>query len=187
MDFEQPSLLERVVENLTRYVLAPHVHGRFVRNLQLKGGEHVLELGCGGGMMTRFLCDTLTDGTVAGIDTSRYWTDVARKRMSGRRNAQIICGDVRELPLEPGSQDVEIVHLVLHDIPSVERQSIIDALATALAGNGRLHIKEPTRESHGMSVEEIHDLCACAGLRELRREYSSSIFTGPLYYGVYGH
>ncbi len=73
----------------------------------------------------------------------------------------------------------------LHDVAAEERPPIVQALAERLAEGGRLHIKEPTKESHGMPAAEIDCLVVDAGLRKLLQERSSSLFTGPLYYAVY--
>lgn len=185
MDFDNPSRLELFVHSLANVLLSPRAHAPFARELGLAGDERVLEFGCGGGPMSLYLARLLPDGRLTGLDTSEVWLERARRRCAGHGNVEFVSDDIREDAVAPGPFDVEVVHLVLHDIPESERPVIMQALADRLAEDGRLHIKEPTRESHGMPAEEIDALAAEAGLRKVSEERGSSIFTGPLHYGVY--
>lgn len=185
MDFDNPSRLELLIHSLANTLLAPRAHGPFARGLGLSGHEHVLEFGCGGGPMSPYLARELPDGRLVCLDTSKAWLDRARERCAAHANVEFVSDDIRTSGVAKGPFDAIVVHLMLHDVPAEDRSPIVQALADRLAEGGRLHIKEPTKDSHGMPAEEIDALMADAGLRKLSEDRSSSIFTGPLYYGVY--
>lgn len=173
------------MQSLTNTLLAPFFHARFARDLDLRGDESVLEFGCGGGAMSSYLARELPHGHLTALDTSEAWLERARRRCGACDNVAYVSDDLRQPEVAQGPFDVAIVHLVLHDISADQRPAIVQGLADRLADDGRLHIKEPTKESHGMPAEEIDGLATTAGLRKVSQERGSSIFTGPLYYGVY--
>jgi ubiquinone/menaquinone biosynthesis C-methylase UbiE len=167
-DFEQPSLLF-LAEDRLKAVLGGRLlynplyqkHGGF------RGDERVLDFGCGGGVGTRCIARLLTrGGRVTGVDMSSTMLKRARRRLRGFANADVQVGDIRTLELEKGEFDVISVIHVLHDIDPEERASYVDRLAHLLKPDGRIWILEPTRQSHGMQVEEIRALMRNVGLQE---------------------
>lgn len=52
---------------------------KIIAEFQLKGNEHILDLGCGDGVLTAQLSELVPDGFVLGIDSSRGMIDVAQK------------------------------------------------------------------------------------------------------------
>jgi hypothetical protein len=50
---------------------------------------------------------------------------------------------------------------------------------------GRLFIREPTRETHGSSVDEIRQLMSKAGLLERESRITRSLLMGPVYDEVF--
>lgn len=185
MDFDNPSRLDLLIHSLANRLLAPHAHAPFARRLGLTGTERVLEFGCGGGPMSPYLAEQLPNGHLTCLDTSKAWLARARERCVEYEDVEFVGEDICEDGVAPGPFDAIVVHLMLHDIPAAGRPPIVQALAERLVEGGRLHIKEPTKDSHGMPASEIDQLMVTAGLRKLSQERSSSLFTGPLYYGVY--
>lgn len=170
-------------EDWIRTYLAGSAYKKTFANLELDGTERVLELGCGGGQSARVLLRRLDRGHLTAIDVDEWWADRARRNLRRYDNVDILLGDVRDLPLEEGSFDLAVVHLVIHDIAKAERRPIIEALAGKLRKGGRLFIKEPTREPHGMPEAELWALLTGSGLQETARVESRSIFMGPLIEG----
>ena len=172
-------------EDWIRTYLARSAYRRTFANLALDGTERVLELGCGGGQTARVLLPRLDRGHLTGIDVDEWWVDRARRHLRRYDNVDILLGDVRDLPLEDGGFDLAVVHLTIHDIERAERRPIIEALAGKLRIGGRLFIKEPTKEPHGMPEGELWDLLTGAGLQETARVASRSIFIGPMIEGQF--
>ena len=175
----------KAFEDWIRTYLAGPAYRKTFANLALDGNEQVLELGCGGGQTARVLLRRLDRGHLTGIDVDEWWADRASRNLRRYDNVEILLGDVRDLPLEEGGFDLAVVHLVIHDIEKAERGPIIEALAGKLRDGGRLFIKEPTKEPHGMPEAEIWELLTGAGLQETARAASRSMFMGPIVEGQF--
>ena len=50
---------------------------KLIAELELKGNERVLDLGCGDGVLSAHIAELLPDGKVVGIDASQGMIDVA--------------------------------------------------------------------------------------------------------------
>ena len=77
--------------------------------LGLKGGESVLEIGCGTGPTTERLVDMVgPTGKVVAVDISEPMLKVARERIAahGSANAEFLLGDAQVYPLAPAAFDL---------------------------------------------------------------------------------
>lgn len=77
--------------------------------LRLRGGESVLEIGCGTGAVTLPLAQAVGEhGRVVAIDIAEPMLDVARQRVAeaGMRNITLLLGDAQVMPLESAAFDV---------------------------------------------------------------------------------
>jgi SAM-dependent methyltransferase len=178
-DFENPSklfVLEDVLKNLVGGAL---LYNRYYRTFGLSGSERVLDFGCGGGVGSRCLLKLLgKDGHVISVDLSGYWTKKAANRLKGYPNAEVRRGDIREMAIRKSSFDVITIFHVIHDIVPDIRQETAGRLSGLLKPEGRLFIKEPVRESHGMPAEEIRTLFTIAGLFEFHFAETGSEYSG---------
>ncbi|MDI3335240.1 methyltransferase domain-containing protein [Defluviimonas aestuarii] len=74
--------------------------------LDIRPGEHVLDLGCGPGLMTQELARAVgPEGKVTGIDPSPVMRDTAMERCANEPAVQILDGTAQSLPLGDGSVD----------------------------------------------------------------------------------
>jgi ubiquinone/menaquinone biosynthesis C-methylase UbiE len=184
-EFIRPTIFDKLEEWLT-YTFASPFYQRYVNRIELRGDERVLELGCLGGALSRRLAYALADGgSLLCVDIGKFWIDKARKRLRRFRNIDFKLGDVRTLDLAPASYDAAVVHFVLHDIDQHDRQETINTLARILVDGGRIYLREPTKESHGMSPAEIRELIAEAKLQEIRSQETRSRIAGPMFEAVY--
>jgi ubiquinone/menaquinone biosynthesis C-methylase UbiE len=136
------------------------------RWLDLKPGQHVLDLCCGTGRHSIALAE---EGLhVTGIDLSETLLKHAREESAGR-NIRYVRGDMRELPFEDGSFDV-VVNLftsfgyfetdadnqkVLHEIARVLRPGgafLIDFLNRQSVQSRLVPVSE--REQNGLHIRE---------------------------------
>lgn len=177
-DFDNPSLLFKL-EDFFKGFLGFLLYHPFISLFKLKGNEQVLDFGCGGGAGAKYIIRKLNEnGFVIGTDLSEYWIKRARKRLKKYENVKCLQGDIRDLAIADKSHDViSIVH-VIHDIPPEQRQKIVQTLAEKLKAGGNLFIYEPTRPSHGMSVEEIKSLMTKAGLKEMKSIVKKTSYMG---------
>lgn len=180
-DFDNPSFFFRLEDKL-KALFGGTFYRPFIKDFELKGNEHVLDFGCGGGVESRFLLEYLGEGgRLTCIDLSDYWIKRAKERLKKYSNVVCIQGDIRKLGIPDNSFDVVFAIHVIHDISPSDRQSTIDALAQKLRPGCLFHIWEPTKHSHGMSVEEIRGLCAKAGLMESSFTQSKSAYKGKFF------
>ncbi|NIP36393.1 MAG: methyltransferase domain-containing protein, partial [Thermoplasmata archaeon] len=66
------------------------------------------------------------------FDVEEWWVKRARRNLGRFRNATVLHGDVRDLPLGEDAYDLVVIHITLHDIPKVEREPIVATLAKKL-------------------------------------------------------
>lgn len=69
--------------------------GRLISGLSLRGGESILDLGCGDGALTEQLALLVPDGTVLGIDASQGMINAAEKHTQD--NLKFMRADINRL------------------------------------------------------------------------------------------
>jgi len=74
---------------------------KIIRELELKGAEHVLDLGCGDGTLTARIAGRVPDGKVVGVDASPGMIGVARQKQMA--NLQFALLDINDLPFKKRS------------------------------------------------------------------------------------
>jgi len=110
--------------------------------LSLTPGEHLLEIGCGGGLLLR---DALAAGAQAtGIDHSNDMVELARERAPG---AYVLLAEADRLPFESGYFDAVALAVVffMFDNPV----AVLDECRRVLRAGGRLAIYTTAPELRG--------------------------------------
>lgn len=134
----------------------------------------LLDIGTGTGRVLELFADRTERGI--GVDVSRQMLSVARARIDDDRlsHCTVRHADIYDLDLPPSSQDVVILHHVLHFLS--DPSSALAAAAEVLAPGGTLmvvdfasHGLERLRAEHahlhlGFADAEITDWCARLGL-----------------------
>jgi ubiquinone/menaquinone biosynthesis C-methylase UbiE len=184
MSFEEPTRFERLGLRVEWTFSAPLIVW-YLRRLGLHGDETLLEVGCGGGAVTRRLSRRLPRGRVIGVDPSAYWVEYARRKLRREKNVSLHVGDILNADVEPESFDAALLHYVLHDIATADRPSTLNRICELLKEGGLLYVREPTKTSHGIAASEIRSLTESVGLREERGEERRSILLGPSFEGVF--
>ena len=185
MDFEHPSLLFILEDKLKSVLGCPLLYNPYFKTFELSGNEKILDFGCGGGTGSCCLVKLLNDsGHITCVDLSNYWIDKAKRRLERYSNVKCLAGDIRGLDIPEHSFDIITIFHVIHDITPEERQSIIYRLASLLNRSGKLLIREPIKESHGMPVSEILLLLTNSGLNEIKSDVTKSEYKGIFKYEV---
>ena len=79
---------------------------RGLKALDAATGQHVIDLGCGGGASTEALSDAVGEtGHVTAVDISPDLLAKAKARLDGRTNVTLIEADAEKHAFEPGSAD----------------------------------------------------------------------------------
>ena len=120
--------------------------------LALRGGERVLDLGCGRGAVLNAIARRLTTGRATGLDLwvtrdqSGNAIDVTRKNAELEGVADRVdvrTGDMRGTGLPDGSFDVVVSSLAIHNLRSkADRVQVIAEVMRVLASGGRVAIAD---------------------------------------------
>jgi SAM-dependent methyltransferase len=186
-DITDPTRVEIKFNVFTTCYLLSAAYEKYVERMNLKGNERVLDFGAGPGSAARFLARKLNapDGQLTCLDISPTWMKVIQTRLSDSQNIRYRLGDIRRLELEKEFFDMILIHFVLHDIDQEIRHEIINRLSGLLKPGGRLYIREPRSNLHGMQALEIRQLMQQAGLKEARLKASRMSFIIPVNEGIY--
>lgn len=127
---------------------------RLTASLQLRPGQAAVDLGCGPGTDLGRLADAVgVEGSVVGVDRDPRMLAEARRRLSGRRNVTVHCGDVHALPLAEDSIDRARVDRVLQHVSQPAR-AIAEARRVLRPG-GLFGLAEPDWDSLVVADEDI--------------------------------
>jgi arsenite methyltransferase len=94
--------------------------------LDLRGDEHILDIGCGRGAVLLLAAERVPAGRAVGADLWLTRDQSGNSRASTERNAllegvcdrvELVHADARDLPFEPETFDVVVSNLVIHNIP----------------------------------------------------------------------
>jgi 2-polyprenyl-3-methyl-5-hydroxy-6-metoxy-1,4-benzoquinol methylase len=114
------------------------------------------------------------------VDISQTWIRIAQRTARRYPHVEFKLGDIGALDIENSAYDVVFIHFVLHDIPAGERPDIVRHLAAKLRQGGRLLLREPTSDGHGISPEEIRQLMTDAGLRQVSSKLGRALLIQPI-------
>lgn len=71
---------------------------RLIEELVLKGTEHILDLGCGNGLITKALADKVPDGRVVGVDSSSSMLERACSHQLGNMEFRLL--DINDISFD---------------------------------------------------------------------------------------
>lgn len=105
-------------------------------------GEHVLDVGCGTGVLTRLAAERVgTGGAVVGIDPSPAMLQVARRNATAEVNrADFKVAAIEALPFETGRFDVVFSSCMLHHLPPALKRAGLTEVYRVLKPGGRFVI-----------------------------------------------
>lgn len=123
---------------------------RLLDAVSFKGSEHVLDVGCGRGLLLLSAAQRAPQGRAVGVD---IWSNVDlsgnrpeatlenARRAGVAERVEVHNADARQLPFADGSFEVVISSLVLHNIPSREgRRQAVREIARVLKSGGRVAV-----------------------------------------------
>ncbi|MCW5747547.1 MAG: class I SAM-dependent methyltransferase [Alphaproteobacteria bacterium] len=127
---------------------------RLVQELAIVAGEHVLDVGCGTGLLAQHVADRVgPSGSVLGIDPLPQRIELARTK--AQANLAFDVGDAYALDgLPDGGFDVVYLNAVFHWLP--EKEGPLRQFARLLRTGGRLGISAGAR-SRGSPFEDAID------------------------------
>jgi len=104
-------------------------------------GQRVLDIGCGGGYLSRLLAAAVgPQGRVTGIDASAAAIGYASRRAPG--NCEFIVGLAQQLPQPDESVDLVTSTLAIHHLPEDVREKAFGEMYRVLRPGGRLLVAD---------------------------------------------
>ena len=137
----------------------------FLRLLEPRVGERVLEVGCGTGHWTKWLREGL-GMRVVGLDLSEGMLAVAKGRLP---EVPLVRGDATSLPFKDGSFDVVVAVTVLEFVP--EPKKVLDEMWRCVRPGGR------------MAVGALHEGSSLARRRRKRASEVRTVFSHAHFFG----
>jgi SAM-dependent methyltransferase len=185
MDFERPPFLFVLFDGHLGPMAFRSFYRDYAESVPLRGSERVLDFGSGAGGIARWLAPRLREGALVCLDRCPPLVRIAERRL--RRFPQVRCvlGTIETADLEPGTFDRVVIHNALHDVEVDERTATVERIASLLRPGGRLHLREPTKASHGMAPAQVRTLMNGAGLREVRSREETRFPLGPAFNAVF--
>ena len=123
---------------------------RLLDGLRLRGDEDVLDVGCGRGLLLLGAARRLPEGHAVGIDLWSATDQSGNSRTATLANAEaegvgdrveVLDGDMRALPFAPGSFDVVVSSIAIHNLPvAEERERACHEIARVLRPGGRVAV-----------------------------------------------
>ncbi len=126
---------------------------RTIKLLAPRPGEHIVDIGCGPGLLACELSAAVaSDGRVIAIDSSPAMLELARSRCSDLSNVEFIECDATELAVDDANADAVACIQVLLYVPDVDR--VLADMHRVLKPGGRAIIMETDWRS---AVLHSHD------------------------------
>ncbi len=113
-----------------------------LRHAELRPGQHVLDVGCGTGVLTRLAALAVSDkGETVGIDPSPAMLQVARRNANTEASrASFKVAAIEALPFESGRFDVVFSSCILHHLPPAVKRAGLAEVYRVLKPGGRFVI-----------------------------------------------
>jgi ubiquinone/menaquinone biosynthesis C-methylase UbiE len=121
----------------------PLVNRAHLSLLQLRPGDHLLDIGCGTGQVIRQLLGRYGDEvTLAGVDPSPEMIAIARRRFEGRPSVRIEPGVGERLPFASGRFDWVVSCLTSHHLPLDAKRAMVEECRRVLKPGGTLLLSD---------------------------------------------
>jgi ubiquinone/menaquinone biosynthesis C-methylase UbiE len=182
MKFEEPGSTEVFFTVAVCYSIGSPFYKNYTKSLNLKGNEKILDYGSGSGALSRHVAQILLkgEGHLTCVDISRKWMNIIKKMMNKYPNVNFKFGKIDNVDIPDESYDAIVIHYVLHDIESDLRGDILKVLIQKLKDGGKIYIREPIADNHGMPTSEIKKLMQKAGLKEINLKINKIRFMGQI-------
>ena len=131
----------------------------------------VLDAGCGSGLLVEKLADMAK--LIVGLDFSKAMLKIAKDRL-GRRNVELVRGDVEQLPFRENTFDRIFMFTVLQNTPNPSEA--LKEAQRVLKKDGYLAVSFLKKSFTKTSAEQLLDFC---GFEKMR--YSGKGVTDHIY------
>jgi len=141
--------------------------GLLVKNLEIKPGMTIADIGAGSGYYTVRMSKILTEGKIYAVDVQPEMIEYLDKRIKKENitNVVTVLGGEKKIPLPPASIDLMLLVDVYHEFsfPYEMGQEMLQALKP----DGKLFIIEFRAEDKELSIKGLHKMTEQQVIKEL--------------------
>ncbi|WP_047307399.1 class I SAM-dependent methyltransferase [Rhodopseudomonas palustris] len=140
-----------------------------VAQLQLRPGDHAIDIGCGPGRVTIPLARAVGQGgqvTALDVQEAMLAKVAAKAGAEALGNIQPLRADVRNAAIPAGALDAAVMVMALGEFP--RGTEIFPSVHRMLRPGGRLLVAESIFDPHYVSRRRVRQQVSAAGFRELR-------------------
>jgi ubiquinone/menaquinone biosynthesis C-methylase UbiE len=156
-------------DGLCRLVgIGPSFRARTLALAELQQGDHVLDVGCGTGVLTRKAADIVGPvGAAWGVDPAADMIRIAQQNAASARNlARFEPAAAEDLPFPDRSFDAVLLSFVLHHLPGDLKDAGLREMLRVLKPGGRLVAVDIDRPSVRLWWAMVWPLCLVRGPAE---------------------
>lgn len=115
-----------------------------LEHVPLEAGQHVLDVGCGTGAVTRILAEEVFPGRIVGLDLSpdRLAEAVRIKEEEGRENIRFVCGDLLSPGLKQKQFDMVYSRCTLQYFPGQRGGKALQRMKDLVRPGGRVVVAD---------------------------------------------
>ncbi len=161
------------------YDLMDHseVNRAFVeRFLEIGGGGHVLDLGCGPAHIPVVLCRAATGARVTGVDAAAHMLRHGARRIReaglGHR-IRLLRADAKRLPFRDGAFDGVMSNSIVHHLP--DPRPFLAEVRRVVRPSGSILLRDLLRPGSEAELEHLVDLYASDSTEEQQRLLADSL------------
>ncbi|WP_277212124.1 class I SAM-dependent methyltransferase [Isoptericola croceus] len=120
------------------------LYRRTVELAQIGPGQHVLDVGCGTGNLSREVLRAAPEVVVTGLDPDGDSLRRAARKLRRRRRGEVtlVRGFAHRLPVPDASQDHVVSSLALHHVPADEKERLAAEIVRVLRPGGSVTVAD---------------------------------------------
>jgi ubiquinone/menaquinone biosynthesis C-methylase UbiE len=140
---------------------------QLVKNLDIKPGMIIADIGAGSGYYTARVSKILAGGKIYAVDVQPEMIDFLNNRIKKEKltNVETVLGDEQKVPLNPSSIDLMFLVDVYHEFAYPYEMSI--SMRSALKPDGKLILVEFRGEDKSLAIKGLHKMTEAQIIKEL--------------------
>jgi ubiquinone/menaquinone biosynthesis C-methylase UbiE len=135
--------MEIIITWIAMRAVGRSVYEKFANKLGLKGGETVLDFGCGLGTVAHYTVQLIPAGKLVCADISTQRLEQCKKQLRKFGNVEYKNFLTDKTPFPDGTFDVIYCHYVLHELTQEQLTTTLQQMYLWMKESGKLFFREP--------------------------------------------